>query len=460
MNRSYPSEQGWTSQPAGRGTLGIIWPCCMTVFLCCWTSLCLNVPPPDWNRWRRIHQKIIIACMSGLGPEFTFQLALGQWSSARRSVKEFAGSGYTEWSLTHAFFADMGGFILRPPDWVEFPINAKQVHYLVTKGYIPFSDVAIEKAVISDKNKRDSLTRVLTVCQILWFSINCMARLVNGIGLTTMELSVVAFLFCGLGTYACWARKPMDVITPIKLTPNATLTEILVRAGDCAREPYRCTPMDFVGRECSSWHMYWTYWMDIARKLRLAFPLKRAPISSIPDDNFPPISDRASVILFLFQITYAGIHLLAWNFHFPTTTECLLWRIATSYIACSIVAYWIVEFCVWRFSPTVQRSLHALGLPAECPFSFTRGPDMEKGRKTTRLGRKARRIAGLRNYSARKYDRQMEIPLKALIPVTFLGFGYCVARAYILLESWMNLRALPLNDYQTVEWSLFFPHVQ
>jgi hypothetical protein len=321
--------QGWTTQPGGRGTIDIIWQCSVTFFLCCWNALCLNVPSPSWGRRRRLHQKLLMACMGGLGPEFTFQLAIGQWSSARRSVEEFKRSGYSEWSMKHAFLADMGGFVLHPPDWVEFPLNAKQVHYLVTHNYIPYSAVCLDKRTIDDKNKVDGMVRFITVCQILWFSLNCMGRAIQHLAITTLELSALAFIFCTLGTYFFWAHKPMDVGSSIILEPNITIAEILVKAGDTAREQYRRTPLDFVGREHSSWYLYWTYWMNIVRKCHLVFEIKRGPIDKIPDDNFPPLSRVTLAILFLFQTTYAAIHLCGWNFYFPTHIERLLWRIST-----------------------------------------------------------------------------------------------------------------------------------
>ena len=39
--------QGWTSSPNGRGTIDIIEACFITIGLCAWTMLCLNVPPLD-----------------------------------------------------------------------------------------------------------------------------------------------------------------------------------------------------------------------------------------------------------------------------------------------------------------------------------------------------------------------------------------------------------------------------
>src|SRR5271155_2192477 len=128
--------------------------------------------------------------MSGLGmigPEFIFQLALGQWSSAHRSVEQFRQSGYTQWTIKHAFLADMGGFVLHPPDWVEFVLDARQVHYLVTMGYVSlFSQVAVHREVIEDRNKGDGLVRLIVVFQMLWFTIDCCSRASQHLAVTTL----------------------------------------------------------------------------------------------------------------------------------------------------------------------------------------------------------------------------------------------------------------------------------
>lgn len=214
--------QEWTSPPNGRGTLDIIWSCHVTVFLCCWSVLCVNVPPPTWGAWRRIHAKAIAALMSGFGPEFTFQLALGQWSSARRSVAAFKKSGYNDWTMKHAFLADMGGFVLHPSDWIAFPLTAKQIHYLVTHEFVSYEDVRLSKHIIDDKNKAAGVVRLITVCQILWFCINCFGRLAQHLVLTTMELSVLSYIMCTTGTAILWASNQwmLDIPSYWFLTPR------------------------------------------------------------------------------------------------------------------------------------------------------------------------------------------------------------------------------------------------
>lgn len=96
-------------------------------------------------------------CLSLLGPEFIFMLALGQYVSARASVQAFHTLDHKDWTLKHAFYADMGGIIFQPNGWKSFPINAAQLHYLVEKKYVDYPQIA--KSEIDDKDKSDGLTR-------------------------------------------------------------------------------------------------------------------------------------------------------------------------------------------------------------------------------------------------------------------------------------------------------------
>jgi len=59
--------------------------------------------------------------------------------------------------MSHAFFADMGGFLLQTPGWPAFPLDAQQLHYLVKKDYIKCPK--LEKRIIDDVNKADGLAR-------------------------------------------------------------------------------------------------------------------------------------------------------------------------------------------------------------------------------------------------------------------------------------------------------------
>jgi len=287
------STQGWTPSPDGRGSFDIIWSCVSTIFLCSWTVLCVQVPALDEDEWVLFRRKFYLTCLGIAGPEFILMLAIGQWASARRSLKEFQLSGYKDWTMNHAFFADMGGFVLHPRDWTPFPIDAKQLHYLVVKGYLPYP--AINKRVIADRNKIDGLVRFITVGQTLWFIANCITRSIQHLAITTLELTTVAFIFCTLGTSFCWAHKPADVDRAIILETNCSIADILREAGDCAREPYRNTPLDFVSRKEWSWSLYWSHWINLLRGLKIVFRPKVRPINRFPNDTFPELADWALV---------------------------------------------------------------------------------------------------------------------------------------------------------------------
>lgn len=47
--------------------------------------------------------------------------------------------------------------MFKPRGWKTFPIDARQVHYLFSHGYIDYPD--IPSSCIADKNKSDGLAR-------------------------------------------------------------------------------------------------------------------------------------------------------------------------------------------------------------------------------------------------------------------------------------------------------------
>ncbi len=87
MSANGTDTQGWTSSPDGRGTYDILLSCVLTIFLCCWTSVYPSIGADSDGKWARFRDKLGLAFLGILGPDFLVTLALGQKSSARRSVK-------------------------------------------------------------------------------------------------------------------------------------------------------------------------------------------------------------------------------------------------------------------------------------------------------------------------------------------------------------------------------------
>ncbi|PVH72032.1 hypothetical protein DL98DRAFT_596360 [Cadophora sp. DSE1049] len=266
---SNASTLGWTTAPNGRGTIDIVWSCLVTMFLCSWSILCLQVPAKDDRTRHILWRRAWLTALCALGPEFTLQLALGQWSSARQSCRDFHAAGHKDWKMKHAFYADSGGFFLHTPDFKPIPIDAKQLLYLIKHEYLEYP--TLSTADIDDKNKVDFLLRTISVGKILWFSIMLISRGAQSLFVSGIELTTAAFILCSFGTTFCWWYKAADVAVPEHLKTTHTITEIVIKGGPAASGIYHRTPLDFISREEWHWSLYWTHWINILRKMHISF---------------------------------------------------------------------------------------------------------------------------------------------------------------------------------------------
>lgn len=451
--RSITARQGWTSQPDGRGTWDILWGCGSTMILCSWSLLCLNVPGPTDSRFQIFRRKVYVTTLCFLGPEFIFMIALGQWISAYHSVQEFRASGFDKWTMRHAHFADMGGFILHTRDWTPFPVDAKQLHYLITKGYVTYPDTMNERR-ISDKNKADGLLRAITLGQILWFSVNICARAAQHLPVTCLELTTASFIICSIATSVCWLYKPADMTTSEDVVTDLTMAEILLRAGEKASGIYSRTPLDFISREEWPWSLYWSNWINILRNMHIAFGPRTLPVDRFENTLFLPISRRLFLVPQLLCFCFCAVFFCGWNSTFPTQAEHLLWRAACVGLLLVFLAYYLVTEAVFFIYPALQRSLVAVfssyinRRPATTPRWALPG----------RVSQRGKLIASCIRNNSVSQDPAPTVPLKAILPLYCLGFMYCCSRTYIYIADWIELRSLPPEAYWTVNWLGLIPH--
>ncbi|KAL2841357.1 hypothetical protein BJX68DRAFT_271231 [Aspergillus pseudodeflectus] len=413
--------RGWVEEPRGRGTWSILSTCLLTISLCCWTSVCPNIPAKSEGTWARLRDKIHLALLAILGPEFLLMVAMGQWSSARRSVKGFRKLYETkrlannDWTMSHAFYADMGGFLLDGPGIdAPFPIDAKQLLFLVEQGYLVYPRISRED--IGDRDKSDRVTRVFTVCQGVWMMLNCILRATQGLALTTLELATISLVIVFVAASFCWYHKPSDVTTTRTLSLSTHFD--LIRAVHCRRDQveWYTNPLDFLQPKFYMLQMFWIYYNQLLARLHCPIFSGRVttrPYNRIPSDEFRQADLLGEAIAFPFIVAFG------WRFHFPSEAERILWRIAASYtLGYSILGCFYAEAQETSFSRLVWR---------------------------------------VRNIHPSK-DPRLEIPLEALLLISSLGIVYCVCRAYILAEDFVGLRELPASAFRTVAWSVYVPH--
>ena len=439
-------KQGWTTSPSGRGTTDIVWSSVFTSFLCCWSTLCINVAGRQDTQWTVLKRKCLLATLTLFAPEVMCVTALAQYVSASRSVKEFSAAGISDWTMRNAFVADMGGFLLLSRDWVPFSINAKQLFWLIQHGYLAVPTAEVKS--IQDKNKVDGFMRLVMAMQTIWFCVNIVGRLAQGLAVTAIEVTTVAFIYCGLITMFLWRHKPADVGTPETLHTSATMAEILIAGGYVAREPYRQTPLDFVGYDEWAWSRYLAH-------LRHTFPDRigsgRVPSDHISSMTTPEIPFWMFRIGTLATMGYCCIFVPAWKSSFPTSIEQLLWRAATGCCLATLVAGSLLTDWIFYLWPVINRRWMAAGNEHGQPHS----PDQNQGCHK----RPERRTIWdrIRNNSPTK-DPRLTIPLKAIIPFWVLTLLYAICRTYILVEDFLELRSLPLSAFESVEWSEVLPH--
>ena len=425
-NASNPSglAEGWVSQPPGRGTLSILLSCVTTIFLCSWSVLCLNLPEPGLGRWGFLKYKLRWQLFTIFFPEVVTGMAAEQWESANQSVQEFKKLGYPEWSMRHAFFADMGGFMLQCPDFPSFPVDSQQLAYLVKRKHLQYP--AIDQDTIWDRNKADGFARLVTSVQIAWFSMQCLARWVQKTALSTLEITTFATIVASLNSLYFWYHKPLDVGTPIILYSEVRLADILREAGDQACQRYSRTPLDFLKSPPGRTSLVAPFWFGMSVLVDFDKESPSRPIKRVGNCmTWPPagITIRETIYGILFEFVYFGVHFVGWNQLFPTRTELYLWR-SSNLVLFGLLALYLIVI--------------PIGVLSSKPFS--------------------------RRYLAKTVDTPLEVAAQLpkwaqfMIHIPILAL-YISARSYILLEGLISLRALPVTAYIDITWANFLPHL-
>jgi hypothetical protein len=210
---------GWMPSAPTRGTTDILWTCTATITLCVWTAVHLNIPAPDDTHSRRFWRKVKWTVVGLLAPEIVLFTAWEQLSKARSLVaflnKEFVrqqAAGKLKdrpprrFTLKYGYFVCMGGLRMRAPEFdgptSHVPLSASAIRVLVQAG----SFLDIEDSTIQDHSKTDGLAKTLICLQILWLSVECVARKVYGLPLSTLEIHTFVHVVCSLAVYILWLQ--------------------------------------------------------------------------------------------------------------------------------------------------------------------------------------------------------------------------------------------------------------
>ncbi len=303
-----------------------------------------------------------------LAPELILGNSWGNLAVAKSDLPallDLAASDGVEWSLTHSMFADMGGFIMvgntgqesevlektdialsansplkpyakasaaeevgvaaRPRNIAARRIRHEDPFHLTAAGIIrlrragrlpKLPSITIDE--IEDKSKSDAFARTISIIQIGWISIQAIARAIRHLPVSQLEIAVVAFSVCAIIIYGlCWP-KPKGVSVPYTLLsfPNDIPQEII-------QEVLKSGP-EFTVTESVISTLFYAKDPNV-----LGSPIAN-DCNAVPETG-ASISNETAYGLMLGCLVFGGLHLAAWNFHFPTTIEQTIWRATSIY---------------------------------------------------------------------------------------------------------------------------------
>ncbi|KAL8870684.1 MAG: hypothetical protein Q9174_003329, partial [Haloplaca sp. 1 TL-2023] len=272
-NDSLIISSRWVPEPNGRGTWSLLSTCIITILLCVWSAVHLNVPQHEKQKlkyWRKCKWLLL-----GLfAPEVVAYVAWQQWREAKRlrddvralygqdripsrlrritryslsvgSAKENATEYNTgspspapkvrqgtrsEWTIVHGFYALMGGYAFAPPgnDFLPNGVNRTTITPTGLRFLLEHEPTALPEITadeIRDKSKADGLKKTLVCVQALWFCAQCITRQSQSLPVSLLELNTVGHALCTLVIYLLWWHKPLDVDEPT-LISNSKLNQM------------------------------------------------------------------------------------------------------------------------------------------------------------------------------------------------------------------------------------------
>lgn len=277
-------------------------------------------------------------------------------------------------------------------------LSSMQMLYAYNEGIISLPDVTAKE--LNDRSKGDALVKGLAVLHITWLVISVIARAVQKLAISQLEITVLAFSACALVTYLLLWYKPQDVKVPTYVDISSTLTrEQIIQLA--ARSPVS-TPMV---------HQYWLHGVAIRAMADNVFPWSpgiKFKLSYVMKDHI--FLNPIFVGIAGGGVIFGGVHFAAWNFTFPTPIETLLWRISCTYL----VMYPLLGTLIYCVVQEVTRK------------------------------------CGVEDV---KVDKMLRPLGRVTVPV------YLLARVFLLVEVFRCLAYPPPSTFMDVGWPSVIPHI-
>ncbi|KAG2356471.1 hypothetical protein BDR07DRAFT_1364145, partial [Suillus spraguei] len=420
----------------------IVSSCGLTLFACTWTAVHPDIPYMDQWAIGNAFRRLILMIVAFILPEAIVTLAALQFISARQVAKDFNNVFGTQrtrhramwqnpselavtllgdipisnrgssakWTLTHGFFAQMGGFVLYVDGELRATLTPEELLQFVCEGSVEMP--VITKADIEDRSKGDILSKCIAILQIVWFLIQLIARYTQNLPATLLEIDTLGVAALTCISYGLWLRKPKDVGRPYIVHWNSEVT---------APPPGKSLDDD--------------RFISVVRRSPVVDPFLICIGGSIRDPSFSYLSMITTMIGSISGVAFGVIHCLAWNFLFMRHTEQILWHVASAAMASLLMVAFIISM---------------LSMLWTCGAWLCDEFELEDTDFTWGTWKKA---------------WEDPSPLQRVIIIVFAVLGrllytgiiylYFFSRVTIIVLMFLNLRSLPPGAYDTVVWTKF-----
>ena len=266
----------------------IVWSCLATIFSCTWVAVHPNVPCPKkrkangwieryiWNPLLSfVEHRLPLFICALLVPEYVLAWDIRQFLKARKiaegefklwgeylSIATILSKSLLDqgWSTMHGFFVIMEGFhlfehgsietsnndkaILHDDDIPLRPLAARDLYdnytYQSIRADIDITSFTVPtEEEIKDRGKSDWLAKSLVLLQTSWFVVQCIARAINHLPVTHLEIVTLAYAAINFVIYIFWWNKHLNVNRPFRVfrksEPSATQRQVVSRATLCSR---------------------------------------------------------------------------------------------------------------------------------------------------------------------------------------------------------------------------------
>ena len=298
--------------------------------------------------------------------------------------------------------------ILHDHDIPLRPLAARDLYRDATRrsirADIDFTSFTVPtKEEIEDKGKSDWLAKSLVLLQTSWFVMQCIARAIEHLPITHLEIVTLAYAAMNFVIYIFWWNKPLNVNRPVR---------VFQKSGPSATQLSRNRT-----RRLRAWKLTWE---EIGEGLEAIFDFIAGDRDKIVDlsreDRVPRFwanssygdAESADIIVLGVGVCFGAIHCISWGFSFPTHAELLMWRILCVAITAVPIYITLGYFCAARLE---KMNLDKFVMP---------------------------------------------VAMISILPAVLL---YILARAITLVLAFTSLRGLPPGAYETIHWTTFIPHV-